>query len=388
VRDALTHLFDAAHLQHHPLLQYLVPSAVADPRARAQALRELLLQAINDLRPPAGVSPLDPAYRPYAILQHKYAEGFPSEEIQRKLAISRRQFYREQYRACDAVAGILWERRLPKAEPVPAAERALDEELDEMSLHSQPFSLRETVQQAIAAVLPLAASHGIELELQPGPSATAYADEAVSRQLAISILSTLVKQGLAKRLWLSVDEAPALGSERWASFTVGGVSSQAGYADLRQRLEALSGMARRIGGQLDLAHLESQGKIGLRLPSSREQVVAIVDDNAKTLRLFQRYLEPYRYRLLLIQDGGAALSQIAASRPDAVVLDVMMHGTDGWQILQSLKADPATASIPVIVCSVLNEQELASAIGADSYLRKPVSQLALVQALATLLRQR
>ena len=60
-------------------------------------------------------------------------------------------------------------------------------------------------------------------------------------------------------------------------------------------------------------------------------------------------------------------------RPDAVVLDIRMPGTDGWQVLEQLKADPDTAGIPVVVATVLEERSRAMALGAAEYLVKPLA---------------
>jgi CheY-like chemotaxis protein len=67
--------------------------------------------------------------------------------------------------------------------------------------------------------------------------------------------------------------------------------------------------------------------------------------------------------------------------PDAIVLDVMMPEMQGWEVLQRLHSDPPTASIPVVVCSVINNPELAEALGASLFLPKPVSRLDVLNAL-------
>jgi CheY-like chemotaxis protein len=64
------------------------------------------------------------------------------------------------------------------------------------------------------------------------------------------------------------------------------------------------------------------------------------------------------------------------------MLDVMMPQVDGWELLAAIKSNPATRDIPVIVCSVLKSPALALKLGAAAYLPKPVSQQALIEALA------
>jgi len=71
-----------------------------------------------------------------------------------------------------------------------------------------------------------------------------------------------------------------------------------------------------------------------------------------------------------------------AKRAQAIILDIMMPETDGWRVLQALKLDERTRQIPVIVCSVVNDPELGLALGAASYLTKPVFRPALLRVLA------
>jgi len=83
-----------------------------------------------------------------------------------------------------------------------------------------------------------------------------------------------------------------------------------------------------------------------------------------------------------VDNALRALEAIQKRSPSLILLDLMLPGQDGWEILQTLKANAATAQIPVVVCSVLHEPGLAATLGADGYLRKPVTQEALLQELA------
>ena len=93
VRTALTHLYDNAFLQSHPLTLLLASSAPGDRLTQAQALRRLLLDCIERLRP-QPMAPSDAA-RAYAVLTYRCVDGLTIEEIERKLGLSRRQTYRE-----------------------------------------------------------------------------------------------------------------------------------------------------------------------------------------------------------------------------------------------------------------------------------------------------
>jgi CheY-like chemotaxis protein len=95
----------------------------------------------------------------------------------------------------------------------------------------------------------------------------------------------------------------------------------------------------------------------------------------------QRYLTDDAYTVMSIPNTEAGLQMIQQLQPDAIILDVMMPGIDGWEILQRLRTRAETQFIPVIICSVINDAELAFALGASQYVPKPVTREALRLAL-------
>jgi CheY-like chemotaxis protein len=82
------------------------------------------------------------------------------------------------------------------------------------------------------------------------------------------------------------------------------------------------------------------------------------------------------------RDGERGVGLVKGLKPAIVVLDILLPGLDGWQVLESLKADPATATIPVVVVSILDERGRGLALGAAEYLVKPVSREGVLKALA------
>ncbi|MBI2941006.1 MAG: response regulator [Chloroflexi bacterium] len=124
-----------------------------------------------------------------------------------------------------------------------------------------------------------------------------------------------------------------------------------------------------------------QGAVELFLPSTGPETVLVVDDNPDVLHLFRRYLGGGRYRVIVAQDARSALRLAPRVKPEAITLDLMMPMRDGWEILQGLRSHPETRDVPVVVCSVLDERELALALGATEFLAKPVTQQELLTAL-------
>jgi CheY-like chemotaxis protein len=122
----------------------------------------------------------------------------------------------------------------------------------------------------------------------------------------------------------------------------------------------------------------------LSIPAAEEVPVLFVDDNADALQLFERYLMGTRYRFVGAQDAGQAMAAAAAFKPCAILLDVMMPKQDGWALLHYLREHPDTSNLPVIVATILPQEQLALTLGAAGFLRKPISRMDLLTALEPL----
>jgi len=109
-------------------------------------------------------------------------------------------------------------------------------------------------------------------------------------------------------------------------------------------------------------------------PNNRPLILA-VDDEASNLQLLRQILQDH-YRLLFAKDGARALELARQEQPDLILLDVMMPGMSGFEVCAALKANPATASVPVVFVTALTEtdDELEGfEAGAVDYITKPIS---------------
>jgi twitching motility two-component system response regulator PilH len=114
------------------------------------------------------------------------------------------------------------------------------------------------------------------------------------------------------------------------------------------------------------------------------KLVLVIEDDPDQRRLLERVLLGSGWRVATAPDGETGFGAAKSHPPDAIVLDVMMPRLNGYQTCRQLKADPATAAIPVVMCTSKDQpadQFWASEVGADAFLAKPVDIGRLVQTL-------
>ncbi len=116
--------------------------------------------------------------------------------------------------------------------------------------------------------------------------------------------------------------------------------------------------------------------------------VLVVDDNEDNVRIVTMFLLARGYQIRIARDGPSALESVRQARPDVILLDVMMPGMDGLQVLDHLKLDPKTASIPVVMMTAKTQDEDVLAgyqCGADYYITKPFTTRQILHAIGLVL---
>jgi signal transduction histidine kinase/DNA-binding response OmpR family regulator/ligand-binding sensor domain-containing protein len=109
--------------------------------------------------------------------------------------------------------------------------------------------------------------------------------------------------------------------------------------------------------------------------------VLVVEDEDLAYSTLAAYLQAAAYVPIRARSGDEALRLARSIRPVAVTLDIVLPGAQGWDVLRALKADPVTASLPVIIVSMIDNRELGLAFGADDYFVKPVDWTRLMRRL-------
>jgi len=110
------------------------------------------------------------------------------------------------------------------------------------------------------------------------------------------------------------------------------------------------------------------------MASGEAPLVLVAEDDEVFARALCGDLEAAGYRVTRARDGDEALAAALREAPSAITLDLVLPGRDGWEVLKQLKSDPRTASVPVIIVSLVENHELGFALGADDYFLKPLDR--------------
>lgn len=358
-----------------------------DTEANPARLRQAILDGVEALKPQSSIGDESKAWRAYRVLLHRYVEQFPRADVARTLGLSVRQLTREDSRAVRVLADYLWSQYVDAQganESVPTSGGpSQEQELEWLrsSLPNEAIDIAETIQTVIKTVSPLAQELGVDAEISVTSTPAVAGQSSTLRQALLDVLTTCMRA--APRGKMTVETTVAARRVQIV------VSAYAAHGDLsapvEQQTEGLD-MARRLlalmGGELQVSSFGDQGcSVVLSLDQVEQTAVLVIDDNADTVQLFRRYLAGTRYPFHACREPSLALQTARDLRPQIIVLDVMLPGVDGWQLLQQLREDPATRHIPVILCSILPEEHLALTLGAAGYLRKPVTRAVFLAAL-------
>jgi signal transduction histidine kinase/CheY-like chemotaxis protein len=295
-------------------------------------------------------------------------------------------------------------------------------EAGKMELQFSEVNLADMVNSAMSTAIGLVKDKPIKLHHQVDPSLPdVRCDSTRVRQVLINFLSNAAKftdQGA-----ITVDVRPNIDAEGKHEVMISVTDSGPGIAEKDQhklfqpfsqvddsptRKTGGTGLGLSIcrslidlhGGRIGLLHSEvgvgSTFFFTLPLPqptppvdediSESTEVVLAIDDDPQVISLYERFLKTQGYKVVALTEPRKAVQRVKEVRPFAITLDIMMPEKDGWQVISELKNDPETRNIPVIICSILEEEERGFSLGASDYLVKPFLQEDLVNAINRLNR--
>ncbi len=376
IRQALENLYDFAYLQNLELTNALSQQGQSLDKSVRQ-LRAELVDAIERLKPDDSVPPQAKERRPYALLYGRYVQGLSTAELIEELMISMRQLRRENKRALEAVTELMWEHfkgQLSTPALSTARRAAAGQEAEQLISRANPEDLRlaALVSGVLNTLQPVAALYNIRLiNGVPDDLPPIHADRVLLRQGLMGVLSYAFSRATGGSVQLE-GSAGKLVSLRLTATGQTGVSRGGISLEVSQKL--IAGM----GGSVQVTNSAEKWVVDISLPLAETVPILIMDDNAGMLELFRRYLAGHPYHLIEVHSVAEAIARTRDSEPHLAMLDIMMPEQDGWEVLQQLRAAPETTGLPIIICSVLVEREIAAALGASDYLPKPVTRDALL----------
>ena len=291
-------------------------------------------------------------------------------------------------------------------------------EAGKMELYLETFGVADMVQDVTVTIQPLVQKKHNALHLEIPPDAgQMYADLTKVRQILFNLLSNACKftergavtvrahrlaggSGGADAIEFRVsDTGIGLTAEQIAKlfqpFTQADASTTRKFGGTGLGLAISKRFCEMMGGDLTVESVPDQGSTFiLRLPARVQKAapaaapvdaaaavagdqavrVLVIDDEPAVRDLMTKSLASEHITAVTAADGEEGLRLAKAVTPDLIFLDVLMPKMDGWAVLTALKADPKLADVPVIMLTMMSDQEMGYLLGASEYLTKPIDR--------------
>jgi DNA-binding response OmpR family regulator len=295
-------------------------------------------------------------------------------------------------------------------------------EAGRMELYLENFSIKDLIKETVSTISPLIEKNRNTLKVDvPEELGIMHADVTKVRQSLFNLLSNASKfteQGeitlktqcyvAEDRDWISFqvsDTGIGMTSEQmtklFQAFTQADASTTRKYGGTGLGLAITKKFCQMMGGDIEVTSEIDHGSIfTIQLPLQVEKTVEkptvdnseaisvtetatspvhnntilAIDDDPTIHDLLKRFLTKQGFNVTTATSGAEGLRLAREIAPEAITLDVMMPGMDGWAVLTALKAHPKTANIPVVMMTMVDDRNLGYALGASDYLLKPIDQ--------------
>jgi CheY-like chemotaxis protein len=387
--ETLAHLYDPSFWP--PALVWQVMNC--NQQQGLKTLWSAVVQKIEEWKPASDIPPMARIIRTYTLLTLRYVQSHSQEEVAEQLGITPRHLRREQSEAARSLARQLWEQ---KDENDPSNKNSVQSDIRKdtqreewkSQVQQEVESLSEEIpgiitdlSEALSGIyqtgLILTTRHNVSLEIITSPSRLMVAiHPSALRQVlitAIGQLSELMQKGQI-----------TIRSEREARLVRITLFGKPVITNREPNDQSLKEFLLPYGGSVEFTFQRDSISLDLVLPFV-DTAVLVVDDNKDMVHLYNRYTMGSKYHILNVKYGRDVFEVVKTCHPAIIVLDVMLPDTDGWALLSHLHEDPVTNSIPIIICTVVREPDLALMLGASGFLSKPVQRQQFIKALNSVL---
>jgi CheY-like chemotaxis protein len=374
VKEALEKLYDFQALQKNELAQKIAAKLSDSHTTGSHQLRGQIIDAIESLNPGNNVTAQSDTVRIYSLIYMHYVGRLTIQQAAWEIGVSLRQAYRDLRRGQEQVSAVLWNKLTTDFSSSAEQDKSTNAELSRLDDNTTVTSLQELLDTAMRPIHILADRYKIEIQIDATAAPIMLTiNTIIAQQTLTHVLSQIIQQLKPTSLRIRLCDDSQFMHVQYQ-----------GALQTNLHIEAtVQQMMRQIHWEINY-HVDDDSQAIALVSSKRRALILVIDDNEGSIHLLQRYLTDDAYSVTSVPNTEHGLRMIPQLEPDAIILDVMMPGIDGWELLQRLRAKNETKLIPVIICSVINDPELAFVLGASDYIPKPVSRESLLRALQAL----
>ena len=394
LREALLNLYNPYELKHN-LLYAILTNQDEEPK---RDMKLVLIDAINSLMPDKQTPYDTKAWKFYELLNYCFVDQIGQKEAAKNLLISLRTLQRLLPEAIEILAEQVASKyhltlAEEEAEPfqkkdLPADLPVLDEtwakETDSLKWkYSGDFiDIRKMLKEISQILQPISGVDQSKVQIKfPEETWLVMGQVTFLRQAVLTAISAFDRQKTGQ-IVISSERKGSQGiiQIKGRSGKAGQTNSDhAGGADIPA---ALTNLMQLLKGSVEIQQTASNElSILLSFPAQKQYKIMVVDDNADAIRLVEKYLASNIYTVTGIQDPELVIPELEKERPFLILMDVMLPNIDGWMLLSQIRLNPGLSKIPVIVSTILPQEDLSISLGANGFLRKPYSQQELLQIL-------
>ena len=300
-------------------------------------------------------------------------------------------------------------------------------EAGKMETHSETFDVESMLNDVASTIAPVVEKNGNRFEIVAGPAlGSMHTDLTKVRQSLFNLLGNagkfthngvirlqadrIAQNGSESILFQVVDTGVGMTPEQCAkifeAFSQADASTTRKFGGTGLGLAITREFSRMVGGDVTVVSELGKGstfslRAPVRLPgtvsaepvedrfveephaelSADRPLVLLIDDDLTVHDLVRRFLHKEGFRTVCAASGQEGLELAKTLQPSVIVLDVMMPTMDGWSVLTRVKGDPALASIPVVMLTMVDNKEMGFSLGVDDYMLKPIERGSFVSTL-------
>ena len=387
LQSALSHLYDPDY-QPSAILCAVIG---CDIESSVPMVRSAIVQGIQDLAPATNTPVTSHTKQLHDLLHQRFVLKLTQEQTADRLNVSRRTVNRLQRRATHLLAGVLWEQGhsgktetkvahlspdTGTADQTPNWQAQMEQELAALNREtpdtvSDVGDLIDGVLEFLDCLPPELCADVEVMSVQSGLVTAVH--PVVMHQVLLSVIQRLARRtdGGHISIYARLEDGDAVITVTGPVPPDTGLDGTTFTEDIRTPAD--------VSLRTCIDH--GQAFVWVQTPSVGKISVLVADDNEDMARLYRDATIGTRYHITSTTRGQELLDLVEVSPPDVIILDVMLPDIDGWRVLMRLHEDNRTRPIPVIVCSVVREEQLALSLGAAKYLIKPVRPREFIEAL-------